>query len=155
MAKSDYKTNTKARSATAGLWGSLIMFAIVVAIFIAGTDSLSSGSNRRQKESLENAINRDVVYCYATTGKYPESLDYIRKNYGLYYNEDLFFVDYQIRGSNLFPDVTIIELTPKEDLSLPGRCKVAAEHIIAKASQFKNNFRKNILARRKENNSEN
>ncbi len=150
MAKFTSHTNAKPRSATAGLWGSLVMFAIVVVIFIAGTDSLSTGTNRRQKESLANAISRDVVYCYATTGKYPESLDFIRENYGLYYNEDLFYVDYKIRGSNLMPDVTIIELSPEENASFPQRAKAILENAKRQAASFKASFKHAIQNRRKQ-----
>jgi hypothetical protein len=46
-------------------------------------------------------------------GKYPESLDYLKEHYGLTYNEDLFFVDYRVSGSNILPDVTIIERKAK------------------------------------------
>ena len=63
----------------------------------------------RQKESLENAITRSITHCYAVEGSYPASLDYLKENYGLTYDEDLFFVDYQTIGSNILPDVTIIE----------------------------------------------
>ena len=42
-------------------------------------------------------------------GTYPQSLDYLKEYYGLMYDEDLFFVDYQVMGSNILPDVTIIE----------------------------------------------
>ena len=52
---------------------------------------------------------RNITYCYAVEGAYPESLDYLKENYGLTYDENLFFVDYHIDGSNIFPDITIIE----------------------------------------------
>lgn len=45
-------------------------------------------------------------------GAYPESLRYLEEHYGLIYDEDRFFIDYQILGSNIMPDVTIID---KED----------------------------------------
>ena len=64
---------------------------------------------RRQKESLTQALNRDITYCYATTGRYPESLEAIKKDYGLIYDDSLFFVDYRTQGSNIYPEVTIIE----------------------------------------------
>ena len=52
---------------------------------------------------------RAALTCYAVEGAYPQSLDYLKTNYGITYNEDLFFVDYRISGANIFPDVTIIE----------------------------------------------
>lgn len=88
---------------------SACFFILVVGIFYRGIGSISSGTRERQKESLENALNRSITYCYTVEGTYPESLDYLIENYGLIYDEDIFFVDYQLAGSNILPDVTIIE----------------------------------------------
>ena len=60
-------------------------------------------------ETLEQAVSRGIVHCYAMEGAYPESLQYLKDHYGLIYDEDRFFVDYQVLGSNLIPDVTIID----------------------------------------------
>lgn len=81
---------------------------IIVLIFIFGLSSISSSTVNRQKESLETALNRDIVHCYAVEGYYPPSLSYIEEHYGLIYDKDLFFIDYQPIGSNIRPDVTIL-----------------------------------------------
>ncbi len=52
---------------------------------------------------------RSITHCYAVEGTYPSSLEYLKENYGLTYDETVFFVDYQTIGSNILPDVTIIE----------------------------------------------
>ena len=61
-------------------------------------------------DSLEEALNRSITYCYAVEGAYPESLEYLTKHYGLTYDHDRFFVDYHVSGANLYPDVTILEV---------------------------------------------
>ncbi len=88
---------------------SVCVFTLITAVFYQGIDSLSSSTQRRQKESLENALNRNITYCYAVEGAYPESLDYLKEHYGLTYDEDRFFVDYQVIGANILPNITIIE----------------------------------------------
>ena len=88
---------------------SVCVFLLIVLLFYQGIESLSSGSVRRQKESLENALHRSITYCYAVEGSYPESLDYLKEHYGITYDEDRFFVDYKIIGANILPDVTIIQ----------------------------------------------
>lgn len=85
------------------------LFLAIFALFFGGIHSFSESSSERQKDNLENALNRSITYCYATEGSYPESLSYIKEHYGLNYDENRFFVDYKIIGSNIFPDVTIIE----------------------------------------------
>lgn len=73
-----------------------------------GINAISENTIAKQQESLETALRRFVVQCYAVEGAYPPSLSYIKEHYGLIYDEDLFFVDYASVGSNLFPDITII-----------------------------------------------
>ncbi|HOO28469.1 MAG TPA: hypothetical protein PLU43_08385, partial [Lachnospiraceae bacterium] len=66
-----------------------------------------------EKEILTNAVNRDIVHCYAVEGMYPPSLHYIEKNYGLTYDHDRFIIDYEAIGSNIMPSVMIIERNPE------------------------------------------
>lgn len=74
-----------------------------------GITSVSDQTARQQKKSLEEAIRRDMVTCYAMEGVYPESLDYLKEHYGLTYDETRYIVNYEVMGSNLLPDVTVLE----------------------------------------------
>lgn len=86
----------------------IIFSAVIIAVFMTAVRLVSGGNVARQEESLSRALENDITACYAMEGSYPESLDYIRDNYGLTYNENLFYVDYQVVGSNIRPVVTII-----------------------------------------------
>lgn len=119
MARFSYVATKKGPSFLTGVVPTLLLFIGVVIIFIAGTGSLAKGSVKRQRDSLTDALHRDIVYCYATTGAYPESLDDIVENYGLYYDEELFYVDYKVRAKNIIPEVTIIDLDPDGKQSNP------------------------------------
>lgn len=88
---------------------SLCAFCLILVLFVQGIASLSTTTRERQKEALENTIMRDITYCYAIEGSYPENLDYLKEHYGLTYDENTFFVDYRVSGSNIRPDVTIIQ----------------------------------------------
>ena len=87
-----------------------VLFLALLILFLVGVTNVSRTASAKQRESLENALNRDITHCYCVEGTYPPSLDYIVEHYGLTYDEDRFFVDYISNGSNLYPDVTIIEL---------------------------------------------
>lgn len=87
----------------------LCLFALILFLFLEGASSLSEGTRARQRESLQNALDRSITFCYAVEGRYPESLDYIKEHYGLTYDETVFFVDYQALGGNILPNITIIE----------------------------------------------
>lgn len=88
---------------------SIIAFIVLVVIALNGLQDISDKTSDSQRESLESALNRSIAHCYALEGTYPPSLDYIKEHYGLIYDENRFFVDYQSIGSNIMPDVTIIE----------------------------------------------
>lgn len=86
----------------------LLGFIALFILFYRGISSVSDTNTAKQMESLQNALNRSITQCYAVEGAYPPNLAYIREHYGLIYDEDLFYVDYQPIGSNIMPDVTIL-----------------------------------------------
>lgn len=66
-------------------------------------------SKEEEKRSLEEALQREIVQCYVLEGHYPDSLPYLEEQYGFSYDKEQFFVDYQLLGANIMPDVTVIE----------------------------------------------
>lgn len=87
----------------------VLILVAVLAVFVLFSNSMVSTNTEREKEILENAIDRSITQCYALEGVYPSDLTYLEENYGLLYNKEQFFVDYQYIGGNLRPDITIIE----------------------------------------------
>ena len=86
----------------------LLLITMVFGFAIFSNLALSDNSVRN-REVLEKALNRSISQCYALEGLYPPSLDYLIDNYGLTYDSEHYFIDYRFIGSNLRPDVTIIE----------------------------------------------
>ena len=89
---------------------SAIMFAAILVVFLFAVSKATASSVEEQRQSLEDAIDRAIIQCYVTEGRYPQSFDYLKENYGIIYDEESFRVDYVIYGSNMRPDVTIINL---------------------------------------------
>lgn len=88
---------------------SLLLFVCICGAFFGGFGRLSETTRREQKESLENALWRGVTQYYALEGRYPETLGDLTKTCGIQYDEKQFFIDYQIAGANILPDITVIE----------------------------------------------
>ena len=94
-------------------WGfafTLISFVLVFVVLMPALQSISNGTRGQQKASLENALSRAVVQCYALEGRYPESLNYLIDHYGVVYDKKMFFVDYQPIAENIKPTFTVIDL---------------------------------------------
>ena len=81
---------------------------LLLFLFLQGVDSVADTTLEKQAESLRTAVDRSIIQCYAVEGTYPPSLTYLEEHYGLTYDKDLFFIDYQVYGANIFPDVTIL-----------------------------------------------
>ncbi len=92
---------------------SVIFFLVIICLFLYGISAVSNSPVNDEKEILTNAINKDIVHCYAIEGMYPPSLSYIEKNYGLTYDRDKYLIDYEAIGSNIMPAVMIIERNQK------------------------------------------
>lgn len=88
---------------------SLAVFVIIAVCFWCAADSVSERTQAEERMLLEAALNRSITHCYAIEGTYPESLEYLTKNYGLTYDENKFYIDYQPLGADIMPDVTVIE----------------------------------------------
>ena len=86
-----------------------ILLALILVAFTVFTHSINQTNASQEKEILQKAIDRSITQCYALEGVYPDNLSYLEDEYGLTYNKEHFFVDYQYIGSNLRPDITIIE----------------------------------------------
>ena len=92
-----------------------VLAGIAALVFLwFSADRIDSGNQAKEKEIISTALSRSITQCYALEGTYPPNLDYLVQNYGLTYNKDVYFIDYKYIGSNLRPDVTIIERNPDD-----------------------------------------
>ena len=88
---------------------SIAVFTAVFFLFVAGIGKTSAETTEKHTETLKLAISQSIAHCYATEGRYPESLEYLKAHYGIHYDSEKYFVDYLVLGENIFPDVTVIE----------------------------------------------
>ncbi len=86
-----------------------LLFLAVLFGFGYALGRISAHTAGEQEELLEQMIWRGITQCYVMEGSYPESLEYLEDAYGVSYDTDRYFVDYQVWGSNIVPEVTIIE----------------------------------------------
>ncbi|MEG0898856.1 MAG: hypothetical protein RSD67_05020 [Oscillospiraceae bacterium] len=87
----------------------LSIILVILALFW-GVDSISKTTQKEKIKSLEQAIRRSAVHCYATQGMYPESIKYLQEHYGITYDSKKYLVDYQVFASNIMPEITVVEI---------------------------------------------
>lgn len=91
-----------------GLILTLVIFAAIGGYFIYGFSDVSDSVARQQKDTLERALDKAVVSCYAIEGSYPASVSYLEEHYGVVIDHERFLVDYQTIGSNVKPGVQVV-----------------------------------------------
>ena len=84
----------------------ILIFLAVVIILVLAVSDVSRTSNEESLTIAENSIRRAVITCYAQEGRYPESIEYLKENYGLYISDD-YDVHYDIFASNIMPDIIV------------------------------------------------
>ena len=81
----------------------------VVLVFFSALSDLESGRTEEGRLRLEEAVRRSAVACFAAEGIYPPTLDYLEAHYGLQVDEERYVVIYEALGSNLMPDITVLD----------------------------------------------
>lgn len=87
----------------------MLLVVLVLVIFVFAANEVGDTQSRQEGEILQKALDRSITECYALEGAYPANLNYLMEHYGLVYDSEAYFIDYQYIGSNLRPTVTIIE----------------------------------------------
>lgn len=83
---------------------------VIVAVFLHAVSNLDSGRELEDKKQLEENLRKAVVACYAIEGAYPPSIEYLVETYGIQYNREKYVIKYEYIGSNLIPDITVLDL---------------------------------------------
>ena len=93
-----------------GVGISVVIFMGTLLLFLLAIGNATKQTQKEQKQSLADAVERSLLQCYVTEGCYPENFAYLEEKYGILYDKEQFRVDYQVYGTNMRPEVTILEL---------------------------------------------
>ena len=92
-----------------GFLVSLIVFFALIYGGVSLFRGVSTASSQAQTELVRSAVRRAAVTCYAVEGAYPTTLDYLKRHYGLVYDEENYFVLYDAFASNILPEILVTE----------------------------------------------
>ena len=92
--------------------GLTLMLAVFAALYFCGYalfERIGDSSQAAETELVEQAVRTAALTCYAVEGAYPLGLEYLKKNYGLVYNDSLYIVSYDAFASNVMPEIRVLE----------------------------------------------
>lgn len=85
----------------------VLVLVLIIAVAVISLNEISENANSEGLAITEKNIKRAIITCYAQEGSYPESIDYLKENYGLHISDE-YIVFYDIFASNIMPDVQVI-----------------------------------------------
>ena len=97
------------KNLAAGNLFSVLLFLLIVILFAGGLKTAASAEESESLSIAHNSIMRSLVSCYAIEGRYPESFEYLKQHYPVKIDEEKYIVHYEIFGSNIMPDITVIK----------------------------------------------
>ena len=89
------------------------MAALLVGVWLL-VSGLDTAHNNAETQFVYDAVRNAALTCYAVEGAYPDSLDYLRSNYGLAYDRSRYQVTYSAFASNLVPEIYVVEVEADE-----------------------------------------
>lgn len=87
-----------------------VLIVLLAAVLAVGSvlPQIRRDLREESRTAIRDAVLRAAVECYAVEGTYPDSLDYLERNYGLTVNHRDFIIAYEVFASNLLPDVQVL-----------------------------------------------
>ena len=95
----------------------LILGCVLIVIYatVASFNSAYQYSNEEEISRIETTIEGLLLKCYSIEGRYPETISYLKENYGLLVNEDEYAIIYYYEGDNLQPHIEVFQKGEKNE----------------------------------------
>lgn len=85
----------------------MALFVLVIGVLLMGFNNAFSVVNDSDLSRVKQNIKDGIVECYAIEGKYPESIEYLKDNYGVYFNDESYQIHYRYLGLNMMPEFDV------------------------------------------------
>ena len=107
MHKKDYRGTGAA--ALRALIGGAVLSVCVLVLFFFAVKNAQSDLDASGLKTVDRAVRRAAVTCYALEGAYPESYAELKEHASLAVDEERYTVFYTPIAENLMPDITVVE----------------------------------------------
>lgn len=84
----------------------VLLFIFVIFLIVFAVRDIGANTDSEGLVITERAVKRAVITCYSQEGSYPESIEYLKENYGLHISDE-YDVFYSMFATNIMPDIRI------------------------------------------------
>ncbi|MBR5090154.1 MAG: hypothetical protein IK093_12070 [Ruminiclostridium sp.] len=86
-----------------------VLFIAVMVWFLVGLERTRVSTDDQRLRNVRQSVVNGAVLCYSVEGVYPESLDYLKENYGLEYDENRYLVHYKYVSADIRPSIMVYD----------------------------------------------
>ena len=86
----------------------ILLIILIVFLWLSneGLGNFSATAEFERVKTVEDAIQKAAIQCYAIEGSYPP-FDYLVEHYGLIINSDAYYYHYEFIASNIKPVIAV------------------------------------------------
>ncbi|MBQ3843273.1 MAG: hypothetical protein II820_11370 [Ruminiclostridium sp.] len=88
---------------------SVLVFGALLLWLLLGLSRADSISAEQRLKAVKQSVTNGIVLCYSIEGCYPDSLEYIKDNYGVDYDDAKYLVHYRYVSGDIPPTVMVYE----------------------------------------------
>lgn len=102
-------------------WGSymkiknILFFVLFLILILFGFSNINKSTENLDIDRIKNSLDTALITCYSVEGRYPESVQYLRKNYGFTYDKNSYFITYDWQGTMYTQIFMCIERGPNDE----------------------------------------
>ena len=90
----------------------ILFFVLFLILILFGFSNINKSTENLDIDRIKNSLDTALITCYSVEGRYPESVQYLRKNYGFTYDKNSYFITYKkyasFRAHIFFVNILII-----------------------------------------------
>lgn len=94
-------------------WGSpmriknILFFGLFLILILFGFSNINKSIENLDADRVKNSLDTALITCYSVEGRYPESIQYLKKYYGFTYDVNGYFITYDWQGDNVYPNIYV------------------------------------------------
>lgn len=88
---------------------SVLIFGAILLWLMLGLSRAESVSADQRLKAVKQSVTNGVVLCYSVEGYYPDSIQYLKDNYGVDYDDTRYLVHYRYVSGDIPPTVMVYE----------------------------------------------
>ena len=85
----------------------ILFFVLFLILILFGFSNINKSTENLDIDRVKNSLDTALITCYSVEGRYPESVQYLRKNYGFTDEKNSYLITYDWQGDNVYPNIYV------------------------------------------------